>query len=267
MEPRDWEGHWRDNMSSMNAVSTVAYWNKRAEDYDDFIRTSRFSYGIEIVSILLQEKMFEETSHVFEIAGGVGALTLPLCRYAAQVTTVEPAEKMAEKLRINADEQKLDNVEIVVATCQDVAHKGLAQTYDLAIMCHATWQFPDLKWLIQFMERAGNGKVCIADSIPEENAERSALYLRLGVTHHAFDRVLGLRKVLLSLGRTPKVTSFPYVMRRSMQSARAMMTNVVGKYHEPRQEDLELIDQHVAAHSSDGVYIEPGRMGVVWWER
>lgn len=263
----DWENQWYSNMASMNEISSVAYWNKRAEDYDDFIRTSRFSYGKKIVDILFEAGVANDVAHVFEIAGGVGALTLPLSQRTAMVTTVEPAIKMADKLLRNVREQGVDNVEIIVATGEDVAARGLSKSYDLAIMCHATWQFPDLRWLIRFMEKAGAGRVCIADSVPMDESAHTRIYQELGVSHQSFDRVDALYNVLCSLGRKPQSLFFPFTMRRSVASAMTMMTQVVRKYRKPDEHDLQLIEQHVAAHACNGTYTEPARMGVVWWQQ
>jgi hypothetical protein len=204
--------------------------------------------------------------NVLEIAGGVGALTLPLCERVRMVATIEPAEKMAEKLRANAKAKKISNMEVFLETCQSAATRRDFSSYDCAIMCHASWQFPDLRWLMHFMERAGNGKASICDSIPLEDSRKQDFYRSLDIGHHAFDRFHTLGKVLCSYGRKPEIKSFPFVMRRSIQSATAMLTQVLGKYRTPDATDLQQINDFVAAHSHAGIYEEEATMGVLWWQ-
>jgi precorrin-6B methylase 2 len=259
------ETEWHDAMSSMNEVSTVSYWNGRAKDYNDFIQTSRFSYGEKIVEILLHSGFLQYNMRIFEIAGGVGALTLPLCKNVMSVTTVEPARKMAEKLINNADEQGINNVKILLQTGQEAAENQDVPVHDAAIMCHASWQFPNIRWLVEFMERIGSGRVCLADSIPDTNRSKKEFYSDLGISHHSFDRFHGLYKVLCDIDRKPDIQLFPFTMRRSSESARAMITQVLSKYRQPETADHKKIEAFVDKYSVSGIYEEEVSMGVLWW--
>ena len=262
----NWENEWNNVMSPINEVSTVSYWNKRAEDYNNFIRTSRFSYGEEIVGILKGDGFLTKSMKVLEIAGGVGALTLPLCRQVKSVTTVEPAENMVAKLRQNAEEQQIENMTVIMGTCQEVAEYGNIVKHDISIMCHASWQFPDLRWLVRFMEEFGSGKVCIADSIPGNDSEKDTFYKQLGVKDNSFDRFHTLLNVLHYFNRDPEIQLFPFTIRRSSESAMAMATQVVSKYRQPDPHDLAKIEDFVSKHTHSGIYTEKALMGVLWWE-
>ena len=46
-----------------------------------------------------------------------------------------------------------------------------------------------------------------------------------------------------------------------------MMTKVLGKYRQPTDEDLKVIEERVQAGSQDGIYSEPGKMAVIWWRK
>ncbi|NCC26132.1 MAG: class I SAM-dependent methyltransferase, partial [Deltaproteobacteria bacterium] len=70
----------------MATRSDVAYWNRRAEDYDDFITTSGFDYGRSMVDILGAEGVLSRESRVLEIASGVGAVTIPMAQAVKTVT-------------------------------------------------------------------------------------------------------------------------------------------------------------------------------------
>ncbi len=263
---KDWEKQWRQTMFSMNDVSTVSYWNRRAEDYNDFIRTSQFSYGETIVEILSSVGFLQPNMNVLEIAAGVGALTLPLCKRVNEVTTIKPAVKMAEKLQSNAKMQQISNMKLQLETCQQAAKRDDLPPHDCAVMCHASWQFPDLHWLMDFMEKSGNGSASISDSIPQKGSSKLQFCKKLGIGHHSFDRFSALHKVLTSYGRQIETEKFPFIMKRSVQSATAMLTQVLNKYRKPDTGDLNQIDDFVAANSRNGIYEEEATMGVLWWQ-
>lgn len=260
------EQEWYDTMHSMNAISTVSYWNKRAEDYNNFIQTSEFCYGEQIVDILLRSGFLNRNMSVLEIAGGVGALTLPLCGASKKVTTIEPAVEMVKNLQINAASQKINNLEVLLETCQQTADQRTIQRHDATVMCHASWQFPDLVWLLDFMESMGSGKVCIADSVKDSNRERERLYAELGVYHHTIDRFSKLSEAITALGRAPESKTFTFSMRRSTDSACSMITQVLSKYRQVETEDKLKIERFVAERSHNGIYTEESTMGMLWWQ-
>lgn len=262
----EYEKEWFHSMSSMSEISTVKYWNKRAHDYNNFIKTSEFCYGEKIVDILLNAGFLHSGMKVLEIAGGVGALTLPLGKHTHQVTTIEPADLMAENLKKNASSQGINNITILLETCQDTAERQELEKHDATLMCHASWQFPDLKWLVTFMEANGNGSACIADSRGGLNHEKADFLGELGVHHQSIDRFEKLSKVIRSYDRNPEIEEFPFTMKRSSESARSMMENVLSKYRAPEKKDLQQIAAYVDEHSVSEIYEEETIMAVMWWQ-
>lgn len=260
------EKEWYESMSSMNEKSSVSYWNKRAHDYNDFIKTSAFCYGEKIVDILLNAGFLNSRMKVLEIAGGVGALTLPLGKHTNWVTTIEPAKQMAENMMENALLHGIDNISILLETCQETAERPAMEQHDATIMCHASWQFPDLQWLVKFMETNGRGNACIADSHSGMQHEKADFLAELGVHHQSIDRFEKLCTVIRSYGRQPEIEEFPFTMRRSAESARSMMEKVLSKYRTPMQVDIERIAHYVEEHSDSGIYQEETTMGVMWWQ-
>ncbi len=263
----DWIKAWRDNMGRMNEISSVDYWNGRADDYDDFICTSEFSYGYEIVKILEESGVIQPDSSVLEIASGVGAVTIPLARKSLKVIGVEPAQNMAERLEKNSRAAGIENIEMRIMTGQEYAEAVASPDHNLSLLCHAAWQFPEIAELTDMMESGSRQWCCICDTELDPNSENAALHKQLGVVSSSFDRVEGVFRGLEALGREPSKKSFGYTMKRSVESAYSMFTKVLSKQRTPTEQDLELINAHIERHSIDGIYNEPGRMSVVWWRK
>jgi ubiquinone/menaquinone biosynthesis C-methylase UbiE len=260
-----WTKSWNDNMTTMSRVSDVGYWNKRAEDYDDFIKTSQFEYGREIARILYREDVLRPGATVLEIAGGVGAVTLPLASHASRITTLEPAKKMAGRLKKNAADQGISNIEVKICTLSGYDKGAQPKSVDLTVICHASWQFPNIEKLFQLMDRISRRSCCLCDTVPNILSSHQAMCEKLGIDTGAFDRALCLYNLLCETRRCPGISFFHYRMRRSTASAMSMWTHLVGKYRETTKNDVELIGDHVSAHEADGIYEEPACMAVMWW--
>ncbi len=260
-----WRDTWRSQMTDMAARSDSRYWNRRAADYDDFITTSRFDYGERMAEVLSVHGVMGPETEVLEIASGVGAATLPLARRAKRVTAVEPAQAMADLLAKNAASEGVDNVQAVVEDFAAFAAATQDDSFDVAFLCHAAWQFPDVACLIREMSRLSRDVCCLADTMGAGDAEHQEMQRRLALDAPTLDRPLYLYNVLHEMGLPANLTPIRHVMRRSSDSALSMWTNLVSKYREPSAEDEKLIDDFVASRSKGGVYETPGVMALIWW--
>ncbi|WP_421902147.1 class I SAM-dependent methyltransferase [Maridesulfovibrio sp.] len=260
-----WKEIWSDQMEDMAARSDTGYWNRRAEDYNDFITSSRFGYGKKMCETLTEEGVIDTNSSVLEIASGVGAVTLPLARHSKEVIAVEPAQSMADLLEANSDSAGVKNIRIEVTDFASFAAQAQDNSYDLVFLCHAAWQFPDIEELINEMSRISRGFCCLADTMGMGDAENHQMQRKLGINAPELDRSLYLYNILNELGRPADLSNVSYIMRRSTDSARSMWTNLVSKYRTVSAEDSELIEQHVNTQSNSGFYEVPAVMSLMWW--
>jgi|GEM_PF-3640766 len=230
-----WTEAWRSATEEMGRVSDTAYWDRRAEDYDDFIRTSEFAYGEAMAGLLAEAGCLPRGARVLEIASGVGAVTLPLARLAAQLTAFEPAPGMAERLAANAAAAGQHNIAIrrEPFTAETAVEPAGC---DLALMCHAAWQFPDLLGLVSAMERASRGFCCLADTVGRTDAATAAMHQTLGLPLAAAeDRTPYLFNLLYLSGRLPRLAYVPWTMRRSRASAVATVAHGSGQVPRARR--------------------------------
>ncbi len=252
-------------MEDMATRSDTEYWNRRAEDYNDFITSSRFGYGKQMCEILVEEGLIDTNSSVLEIASGVGAVTLPLARLSKEVIAVEPAQSMADLLEANSDSTGIKNIKVEVTDFASFADQALDNSYDLVFLCHAAWQFPDIEELIKEMSRISRGFCCLADTMGMGDAENHQMQRKLGINAPKLDRSLYLYNILNELGRPADLSNVSYIMRRSTDSAKSMWTNLVSKYRTVSSDDRELIKQHVESKNNAGFYEVPAVMSLMWW--
>ncbi len=256
------EEQWVECCSEESIRCSPDYWNGRADDYADFIVNSDYIHGRNILRLFEAEKIISQESSVLDIASGPGAITIPFAEKVKSVTSVEPASNMAKKLEEAARAKNLNNISIIPDVWQNVSIQSL-QKYDLVISCHSIWHFPDLINHITRMEEVSKGYCCIAHGItPLENESASLYNLKIADT---IDRFYLVKQILDEKGLFPEVSVQKNKTRRTIQSARSMLTLELKKYREPNADDYDAIEKEIARCSSSGMYEKTNYMGVLWW--
>jgi len=261
----DWEKEWAEKMKETSRISGSDYWNKRAEDYTDYIRTSDFEHGRKIKEIFVTEGILEESFEVLDIAAGPGSVTVPFAESVEKVTAVEPAEEMCKRLIENAKEKGLENIEIINKKWEEVNDAEFENEFDLVVCSHALWQFPNIGEQLTRMNRVSRAYCCIANGVRSDKTF-SEMYQKLGLDINDFDHFIQLYNILHQRNILANVRMIDTTMRRSVDSGISMWELNLSKYREPTKEDREIIGEHVLKNSKNGIYERKGKMAVVWWK-
>lgn len=259
----DWEALWAENLRGMSEKCTPDYWNLRASDYSDFISTSDFEHGKKIRDVFEAEGLLNEAWNVLDVGAGPGAITIPFAEKVSSVTSVEPAEEMASRLLKNAAERNLCNIRIIPSVWQEVEIEDLKNTFDLVVCCHALWHFTDIWEQVQRMAAVSKGFCCLAHGLYDES-EAEELQ-KLGVTEDNADQFTMIKHILEHRGLNPSIHLADITMKRSVESACSMLTNVLGKYRTPSEKDLADIREYVDSFSRAGFYEKKIKLGILWW--
>lgn len=263
-EMNEFEKAWEACCREESKRCSTGYWNSRAEDYTDFIAHSDFDHGRKILNLCKQEGLVSSESSVLDIGSGPGAITIPFAGEVRSVTAVEPAEEMIKNLLIQARERDLGNISTIPRIWQEVEIEPMKHAFDLTVCCHSIWHFPDIYPQIQRMEQASRGWCALAHGIPPGKGGDDISRM-LGIPFDETDRFMLVKQILESRGIFPHVAVLPVTMRRTIASARSMLTLGLKKYREPTAADQSLIEEHLASQSTAGMYEREGRMGLLWW--
>ncbi len=260
-----WDNLWENSIREMATRTSVDYWEKRAADYTDMVRNSRFEHGEKICSFCHKQGIFSPDSQVLDIGSGPGALTIPFARSARQVTAIEPAFQMIQELERNARNENLMNITSIQSTWQNIDISGYEKRYDLVLCCHSLWHFPDILQQVKRMHQASRGCCVIAGGFGSD-ADTVDLYSRLGVSEPEFDQFHTLFNLFNQHDMPPNVEVIPYTTRRSKESILTAMELVVQKYHPVTEEDRSIISEYVLSRLVDDMYSGSGLMGLMWWK-
>lgn len=260
----DLESLWADLCSEESLRCSPEYWNSRAEDYADFIVNSDFDHGRKILDVFEKEGVINQNWDVLDIGSGPGAISIPFASEVRSVTSVEPASEMARNLMEQAKIRNLSNISLIAKTWQDLTTADHIGKYDLAICSHAIWHFPDIINQIDRMQRVSSNYCAIAHGIFDAG-QAEPIYQKLGIPRDDVDRFIMVKRILEGRGIYPQVSVVSTSMKRSVQSARSMLTLCLKKYREAQPEDKTMIEEYLAIHSKDGMFEREGKMGLLWW--
>ena len=259
------EKEWAEKVKETSRISGSDYWNRRAEDYADYIRTSDYEHGRKIKEVFEKEGILKEDFEVLDIAAGPGSVTIPFAESVKRVTAVEPAEEMCRRLMENSQEKRLENIEIMNMIWEEVDDAEFEDRFDLVVCSNALWQFPDIGEQLVRMNRVSRGYCCIAIGVRSDETF-SEMYRKLGLEDGDIDHFIGVYNILYERNVLANVKMIDTVMRRSVNSGISMWELLLSKYRDPGEEDKEIIRDHVSDNSEEGIYRKEGNMAVLWWK-
>ena len=264
----DWETEWEKNISDTAARSGTDYWNRRAEDYNDYIVNSGFSNGITAREILETENILQPDFHVLDIASGPGAMTIPFAEKTAKVTAVEPTKNMQKYLMQNAEKRNLNNIVIMEELFENLDMETYANQFDLVVISHGLFHFPDIGRQLMRINALSKGYCCIMEGL-KENQTSLGMHKQLDIDNTAvdYDSFIALYNILYRRRIFANVKIFDSVMRRSVASAISLWEKFLEKYRPVTQADKVLIREHVAENTVDGMYTSIGKMGMLYWQK
>ncbi|MDI6906626.1 MAG: class I SAM-dependent methyltransferase [Thermoanaerobacterales bacterium] len=143
-DPGFWAALWRRAREEppvarrrcRNEAESIAHWSRRASRFARQTGGTRGGGGYaEALRFLEYEGALKPGISVLDIGAGTGNLTLPMARLGAQVTALEPAEKMREILERRAVAEGVTGVDILAAAWQDVdlIRDGMERGFDLVV--------------------------------------------------------------------------------------------------------------------------------------
>jgi len=125
LDPLFWSQEWEKTVktSSLSRKNTspdrwTEYWSHISKSYGTRIQCESKIVD-EIVRILLFEKMLTKESEVLDIGCGPGTFAMPFARFVNHVLALDPAIKMIDTLREEAQRQGLSNISLLCQRWED----------------------------------------------------------------------------------------------------------------------------------------------------
>lgn len=150
------------------AWSTSGAWESSAKEYDAFER--RWHYYARVAEELVRPLRIGKGSRVLELASGTGACTEVIARRCSdgEVVCVERSEEMLKLARANLEAAGLSNVAFLWSEVARLDELLANETpFDFAVCNSAFWQLPEVKGVLQSLNRSLKPGGLFAFNIPQ----------------------------------------------------------------------------------------------------
>ena len=149
MNVKNWIDCWKSSRGTpdpMSKLGSVELWNERADNFAKVLDPRKKQKRMDEIFALLDEIGFRaEGSRVLDIGCGPGAISIPLARAGAEVTSLDISYKALEYLKDNAEREAL-SIEPIEASwwTADIDELDLRNKFDLVVVS-ATPSVKDLE--------------------------------------------------------------------------------------------------------------------------
>ena len=268
----NWEKRWEEKFDERQRLlredDTIEYWNKRSEDYSDSRRTNNYEYGRKVLNTLIRYEVLHSDSEVLEIGPGPGTFIIPFSKEIKKITAVEPSNGMTKKVQENAEEEGIENYEVIHKRWQEVNVTKSVQGYNLAICSIVLWMFKDVFHQIERMEQSSKEYCCIVTGTGNWDGENEKLWQKVMVNAKKPDygEYPLIYNILYNNERSPNVKIIDYTSERSVKNMVAMKTAFFDRYIEITPEIEKIIEEHVLKGSHRGKCRKEAKAAVIWWK-
>lgn len=133
-----WAEFWNASVQKSGVVTDemqAARWNEMAEGFGrNMVGERKERRMADLLSVLREAGFSPEGANVLDIGCGPGALSIPLARAGAKVTSLDIATGMLDRLRGTAKDEKLDITPIECSWWSaDIDQLGFRKKFDLVI--------------------------------------------------------------------------------------------------------------------------------------
>ncbi len=234
--------------------------------YEVWIKSNDYEYGRKAVEKL--SCIIKSNFNVLEIGAGPGSLTIPLAKMVNKVDSVEFSEKATQQLKVNLQEENVQNVEIIHKNWAEIDDEEIRDKYDLVVCSHFLWQMPDIETLLTRMENASRS--CCAVIQPAGRDE---------IVKEVFEEVSGIEYtgqfepdadyfsyvILREWGRLVTVSSYDYTYERNFEEEVNYIAPFIGRFIDVNHALKEKIRNCLLSKGKTETYIEDNNAVVMWW--
>ena len=135
------------------------YWDKVAEDYSQWNKYNDYEYGRKAIEAI--RELMNPDFEALDIGAGTGTLAIPFAKVVRRITAIEPSLVMIKYLLRNAEEEGVQNIEVINKSWQEVGDPDIRKKFDIVACSHLLWQFEDVDKQLERMEHASRGYCCV----------------------------------------------------------------------------------------------------------
>jgi ubiquinone/menaquinone biosynthesis C-methylase UbiE len=264
-----WERKYRERAGAgIKGELSSEYWDKVAEDYSQWNKSNNYEYGTKAIEAI--GEIINPDFEALDIGAGPGTLAIPLARVVGKMTAIEPSPVMVRHLLKNAQEQGVQNIEVIDKSWQEVHDPDISKRFDIVACSHLLWQFEEVDRQLKRMEEASRGYCCVVHPAGERDTMIESLWLEVVKREYAGELDPDLDDlvfvILRQRGILVNVKVVDYAVKLSLEQEVRLIARLVGKWVKMTPPLRRLIAEHVMEKSPNGTYEARRNAVVLWWK-
>ena len=244
------------------------YWDKVAEDFSQWNKLANYQYGRKAVEAI--RKIINPDFEALDIGAGPGTLAIPFAQVVQKVTTIEPSPVMLRYLLKNAEEEGIQNIEVINKSWQEVNDPDIRKKFDIVVCSHLLWQFEDVDWQLRRMEDASRGYCCVVHPAGGADITVKALWSEVTGKPYADELDPDLDDlvfvILRQRGILVNVKVIDYTVKRTREQEVRLIARLLDKHVELTPTLKMIVEKSVLERSPNGVYEAKNNAVVMWWK-
>lgn len=264
-----WEKKYRERArAGMRTEPGPGYWDKVAEDYSQWNKSNDYEYGRKAIEAI--REIITPDSEALDIGAGPGTLALPFAKVVRKMTAIEPSPVIVKYLRKGAEEQRVDNIEVINRSWQEINDADITKRFDIVACSHLLWQFEDLDKQLKRMEGASRGYCCVVHPAGGADPTVKALWPEVTGKKYAGEVDPDLDDLVFVMLREREilvdVRVIDYTLRLSTEQEVRLVTRLLGKHAEITPTLTEVIRKAVLGNSGGVPREIKSNAIVMWWQ-
>ena len=229
---------------------------------------NNYEYGRKAVEAI--KEIVNPDFEALDIGAGPGTLAIPFAKVVRKMTAIEPSPVMVRYLLKNAEEEEVNNINVINKSWQEVDDADIRKKFDIVACSHLLWQFEDIDRQLKRMEDASMGYCCVVHPAGGRDAIIESLWPEVVKREYAGEVDPDLDDlvfvILRQRGILVNVKVIDYTVRLSMEQELRLIARLLGKYVKLTLAMIEVIGKSVSRNSRNGLYETRNSAAVMWWK-
>jgi len=263
---KEWDRIYAQSSVTMRRASRPSYWDKRAN------RFSSMDNGASgRVQAVLDHIGVDNKTTLLDIGCGPGNLAIPLAKSAKNVTALDPAKAMLEKLTQHAEQEGVTNIQSLNKGWEEAVLEGDVDPHDIVLSSYSLIM-KNIGKALAAMNAVAKRTVCVFWFAGRECFGYDKFWPALfREKYHAGPDHTILLNILNSMGIHPEVSIIPQqhvTNYADMDDAvQCWADNLYVSSNEDRNIIRKILPEIISTQTGSPVYTRNVQTAMLWWHK
>lgn len=244
----DWNEAWKEKQAVRRRPDCASHWDKRAPS---FVPSKTSAYAEEFLRLA----GIQEGESVLDMGCGSGSLAIPLARAGHHVCAVDFSRQMLALLEEHAADEKLADINTVLASWSDHWDEKGVEVADVALASRSI-AVADLGAALEKIDAHARRRICLTITTGESPKSDAVIMQALGRLSSTYTDYVYCMNILFQMGKFPElryIDSWKDMTYSSLEAAREDVEGTLGDITDVERGLLEkFYENHLVSFQEEG---------------